>query len=251
MNVGNMGEFFSTLMFNSWLDFVENNPGVIFLTTTPDRGETAIVNLVKAYDQISSIISFYVFQHVSLVILHLSDGMIYFVVDGANSLRQEHVYDDVPESSTHRRATFHPPMPPPSPPTSPVSLEQLLVPLNVIVQRLAAINERQAGHSKQHQQPPESSYLNFLAAHPTKFVETTDPLETNHWLRVTESKFGLLHCSKLQKTLFVAQQLHGSASAWWATYTATLQDNHQVSWNEFCKVFCECHISAGILRRKL
>jgi hypothetical protein len=68
---------------------------------------------------------------------------------------------------------------------------------------------------------------------------------------VTESKFGLLHCSKLQKTLFVAQQLHGSASAWWATYTATLQDNHQVSWNEFCKVFYECHISAGILRRKL
>jgi hypothetical protein len=34
-------------------------------------------------------------------------------------------------------------------------------------------------------------------------------------------------------------------------YTATLQDNHQVSWNEFCTAFPECHISAGIMCRKL
>jgi hypothetical protein len=51
--------------------------------------------------------------------------------------------------------------------------------------------------------------------------------------------------------LFAAQQLRGSASAWWATYTTTLQDNHQVSWNEFCKAFCEHHIREGIMRCKL
>jgi hypothetical protein len=27
---------------------------------------------------------------------------------------------------------------------------------------------------------------------PTEFAEMTDPLEANHWLQVTESKFGLL-----------------------------------------------------------
>jgi hypothetical protein len=161
------------------------------------------------------------------------------------------VFDDVPESSTRRRGTFGPPVPLPSPPTPPVSLEQLLAPLNAIVQRLAAIDERQAGHSQQHQQSQESSYLDFLATHPPEFAETTDPLETNHWLRVTESKFGLLHCSEIQKTLFAAQQLHGSASAWWATYSAAIQDNHQVPWNEFCTAFRERHISAGIIRRKL
>jgi hypothetical protein len=68
---------------------------------------------------------------------------------------------------------------------------------------------------------------------------------------VIESKFELLHCSELHKTLFVAQQLHGSASAWWAMYTVTIQDNHQMSWNEFCTAFCERHISAGIMCRKL
>jgi hypothetical protein len=36
------------------------------------------------------------------------------------------VYDDVPESSTHHRGTFRPPVPPPYPLMPPVCLEQLL-----------------------------------------------------------------------------------------------------------------------------
>jgi hypothetical protein len=55
------------------------------------------------------------------------------------------VYDDVPESSTRRRGAFCPPVPPPSPPMPLVCLEQLLASLNAIVQKLAAIDERQAG----------------------------------------------------------------------------------------------------------
>jgi hypothetical protein len=51
------------------------------------------------------------------------------------------VYDDVLESSTHHCGTIRSPVSPPSPPMRPVSLEQLLVPLNAIVQRLAAIDE--------------------------------------------------------------------------------------------------------------
>jgi hypothetical protein len=44
------------------------------------------------------------------------------------------VYDDVPEFSTHHHGTFHPHVPPSSPPMLPVSLEQLLAPLNAIMQ---------------------------------------------------------------------------------------------------------------------
>jgi hypothetical protein len=160
-------------------------------------------------------------------------------------------YDEVSESSNRRREAFRPPEPPPSPLTPPISLEQLLAPLNAIVQRLTAIDEHQAGQSQQYQQLQESSYFNFLATQPPEFTETTDPLEANHWLHVTESKFKLLHCSEFQKTLFVAQQLRGYASAWWATYTAAIRDNHQVSLNELCTSFLERHILAGIMRRKL
>jgi hypothetical protein len=138
-------------------------------------------------------------------------------------------YDEVPESSNRHREAFYPPEPPPSPPMPPTSLEQLLAPLNAIVQRLIVIDESQAGQSQQHQQLQKSSYFDFLATQPPEFAETIDPLEANHWLCVTESKFKLLRCSEFQKTLFAAQQLRGSTSACSATYTAAIWDNHQVS----------------------
>jgi hypothetical protein len=104
------------------------------------------------------------------------------------------VCDDIPEFSTRHRGTFLPPVPPPSPPMPLVSLEQLLASHNAIMQRLAAIDKRQAGQTQQHQQPQESSYFNFLGTQPPLFTKTIDPLEANHWLRMTEAKFGLLHC---------------------------------------------------------
>jgi hypothetical protein len=190
----------------------------------------------------------YVFIHIAHVVLHYSDGATLWKMLRARSGKD--VYDDVPESSTRHRGAFRPPVPPPSPPMPPVSLEQLLAPLNAIVQSLVAIDERQVRQSqRQHRQ--ESSYFDFVATQPLELTEITDPLEANHWLHVTESKFGLLHYSEFQKTLFAVQQLRGSTSAWWATYTAAIQDDHQVLWYEFCTAFCERHISAGIMCRNL
>jgi hypothetical protein len=62
--------------------------------------------------------------------------------------------------------------------------------------------------------------------------------------------FGLLHCTKLQKTLFTAQ-LCGSASPWWPTYTTAIQDNHQVPWSEFCTTFHEHHLPEGTMHLNL
>jgi hypothetical protein len=49
----------------------------------------------------------------------------------------------------------------------------------------------------------------------------------------------------------MAQQLCGSASAWWANYTATLRDGPQVPWAEFCQAFHGHHIPAGMMAQKL
>jgi hypothetical protein len=53
-------------------------------------------------------------------------------------------YDEVPETSTHHRGAFCPPVRQPSPPMPLVGLEQLLAPLNAIM-HLVAINEHQVG----------------------------------------------------------------------------------------------------------
>jgi hypothetical protein len=78
-----------------------------------------------------------------------------------------------------------------------------------------------------------------------------DPLEVDSWLRTTESKFGLLHYIEYQKTLYAAQQLRGTAGAWWASYIATLNDDHHVPWGEFRTAFRVHHLSVGLLHSKL
>jgi hypothetical protein len=65
-----------------------------------------------------------------------------------------------------------------------------------------------------------------------------------------ESKFGLLHCTKVQKTLFIVQQLRGDVSAWWVNYTATRPTDYQVSWAEFRDAFHAHYIPAGMMRKK-
>jgi hypothetical protein len=110
-------------------------------------------------------------------------------------------------------------------------------------------------HGAERQQPQyqerDSSYSDFLVTHPPVFTDVTDPLEADSWLHTTESKFGLLHCTEYQKTLYIAQQLQGSAGAWWASYIAALPIDHHVPWDEFSTAFRAHHLSAGLLCTKL
>jgi hypothetical protein len=73
----------------------------------------------------------------------------------------------------------------------------------------------------------------------------------DRWLRTTESKFGLLHYTEYQKTVYAAQQFQGSAGAWWATYTVTLPADHHIPWGEFHTTLCAHHLSAGLLCSKM
>ena len=50
----------------------------------------------------------------------------------------------------------------------------------------------------------DHTYRDFLKTHPPIFHKAEEPLEADDWLRTIEQKFGLLHYSDIQKTLFVA-----------------------------------------------
>jgi hypothetical protein len=122
---------------------------------------------------------------------------------------------DIPEGSVGR-GRGHVPCgsAPPPPPRPPVSQQQLLATQNDLMRRLVENDERRGVDCQQpwHQER-DSSYSEFLATHRPVFADATDPLEVNSWLRTIEFKFGLLHCTKYQKTLYAAQQLRGSAGA--------------------------------------
>jgi hypothetical protein len=100
-------------------------------------------------------------------------------------------------------------------------------------------------------QDRDSLYSDFLATHSPVFADATDPLEEDSWLCTTESKFRLLHCIEYKKTLYAAQQLRGSAGAWWASHITTLPIDHHVPWSELCTAFRAHYLSVGLLRTKL
>jgi hypothetical protein len=95
-----------------------------------------------------------------------------------------------------------------------------------------------------------TTYGDFATTHPPLFTEAGEPLEVDHCLRVIESKFGLLHCMEVRKTLFSTQLLCSDASVWWANYVITRPADYQVSWTEFHSAFHAHHIPAGTMRKK-
>jgi hypothetical protein len=117
--------------------------------------------------------------------------------------------------------------------------------------RQLIVNSTRGGNGARNTPAPVSTtYSDFVVTHPSLFTEAGEPLEADHWLRVMESKFGLLRCTVMQKTLFVAQQLQGDASAWWVNYTTTRPADYQVSWAEFRDAFCVYYIPASVIRKK-
>jgi hypothetical protein len=97
--------------------------------------------------------------------------------------------------------------------------------------------------------PTPTTYSDFVATHPPLFTEAGEPLEVDHRLREMESKFGLLCCAEVQKTLFATQQLCGDTSAWWANYNATRPVDYQVPWTEFHNAFRAHYIPVGVMRK--
>jgi hypothetical protein len=139
----------------------------------------------------------------------------------------------------------------PPPPLPPVSLEQLLA-MQKELMRVLMENLMQHVVHPPHRQPwVETSYTDFLVTHTPTFVEAIDPLEADNWFRIIKSKFGLLHCTEIQKTLFTIQRLRGPASAWWSNFTTTIQDGHQVPWAKFHTAFHGHHIPVGMMACKL
>jgi hypothetical protein len=142
---------------------------------------------------------------------------------------------------------------PPPPPSLAQAIASILESRDEQIKLLRHLidNSIHGGNGVRNAPPPApTTYSDFTATHPPLFTEAGEPLEADHWLRVMESKFRLLHCTKVQKTLFAAQQLWGDASTWWAKYTATHPADYQVPWAELCNVFHAHYIPIGVMRKK-
>jgi hypothetical protein len=119
-----------------------------------------------------------------------------------------------------------------------------------LLRQLVANSTRCGNEARNAPAPAPTTYNDFVATHSPLFTEAGEPLESNHWLRMMEFKFGLLRYTEVQKTLFATQQLRGDTNAWWANYTATRLTDYQMSWAEFDDVFRAHYIPAGVMWKK-
>jgi hypothetical protein len=140
---------------------------------------------------------------------------------------------------------------PPSPPTLAQAIASILESRDEQTELLWQFMANSThGGNEARNTPTPTTYSDFTTTHPPLFTEAGEPLEANHWLRAIKSKFGLLWCTEVQKTLFAAQQLHGDTNAWWVNYTTTCPADYQVSWTEFHSAFRTHYIPAGMMRWK-
>jgi hypothetical protein len=65
-----------------------------------------------------------------------------------------------------------------------------------------------------------------------------------------EQKFGLICCTETQKPLFVAQELRGPASTWWANFVVVQPAGHQITWEELKIAFHKHYVPEGVLHMK-
>jgi hypothetical protein len=119
-----------------------------------------------------------------------------------------------------------------------------------LLRQLIASSTRGGNGARNAPAPALTIYSDFVAMHPPLFTKAGEPLEADHWLWMMESKFGLLRYTKVQKTLFAAQQRRCDASTWLANYTTTRPMDYQVSWAEFRDAFHAHYIPTGVMRKK-
>jgi hypothetical protein len=96
------------------------------------------------------------------------------------------------------------PPPPPSLAESITSILESHDEQTKLLWQLVANSARGGNGARNAPAPALTTYSDFAATHPPLFTEAGEPLEADHWLQVMESKFGLLHCTEVQKTLFTA-----------------------------------------------
>jgi hypothetical protein len=90
----------------------------------------------------------------------------------------------------------------------------------------------------------------FIRMKAPTFNYSDDPLDTDDWLRVIETKLDLTVCSDEECIAIAAHQLEGLAKSWRDNYTARHLNPAFITWLEFCEASCEQYLPSELLFQK-
>jgi hypothetical protein len=109
----------------------------------------------------------------------------------------------------------------------------------------------------QQNQPPQPAPLlprdrhkEFISHNPPTYSHSTDPLDTDDWLKMITKKLEIVQCTDKEMVLYAASRLVGQAGDWWDAYTTACPNRHNITWQEFQDNFCTYHIPSGVIKLK-
>ena len=77
-----------------------------------------------------------------------------------------------------------------------------------------------------------------------------DPMDTDDWLRISETKLDFTNCNDEECVALAVHQLEGPAKSWWDSYWDSHADPAHISWEEFARAFRDQHVPKQVLVQK-
>ena len=68
---------------------------------------------------------------------------------------------------------------------------------------------------------------------PPTFSSSTEPMETDDWLRAIGKKLDMVEYTDRERVLFASHQLNGPTLEWWDNFTQSHIDAQTITWDEF------------------
>ncbi|XP_022019290.1 uncharacterized protein LOC110919327 [Helianthus annuus] len=87
------------------------------------------------------------------------------------------------------------------------------------------------------------SFKTFLTCNPPEFEGSTDPTESQRWIRGIQQAFDSCDCDDAHKVVYAIRMLKGKALDWWDTVSAALGQEavNNLTWAMFIERFNEDH----------
>jgi len=109
------------------------------------------------------------------------------------------------------------------------------------LQRLTQIVEQGVQHGGQHLGPQDEGLHRkierFIRLKAPMDSYSEDPMDTDDWLRISETKLDFTNCNDEECVALAVHQLEGPAKSWWDSYWDSHADPAHISWEEFARAF--------------
>jgi hypothetical protein len=89
-----------------------------------------------------------------------------------------------------------------------------------------------------------------MSHHPPTYSHSTDPLDTDDWLKPVTKKLERAQCNDREMVLYGSGCLERLASDWWDAYSAAHPAPNTITWQQFRDAFRAHHIPDGVLKLK-